>query len=289
MNTLRLLFLLTLVAVPLAAQDPGAPQAAEVHQRVMTVGPEGRRFFDVFTTRRGRLGITVNTVAPETDTLGALIDAVTPGSPAARAGLRTGDIVTSVDGQAVVQLQRGAPTPAVVLIDQIVRHSAGDTVRLSYRRGRDRKTVNVVLEEMPEVGMAPLLNGAWQSQDPTPAGDFYNNEPAMLPRSPLPLKVGPADSFIIFRSRMVDLQLAPMNQDLGQYFGVAEGVLVIESPRSSSLNLRGGDVILSVDGRRMNDPGQFFRVIGSYQSGEKFKINIMRNKHRETVTASVGE
>ena len=60
------------------------------------------------TVRRGQLGVTMYTVTPDVahslglnNASGALISQVVEGSPAAVAGLRTGDVITSVNGQPV--------------------------------------------------------------------------------------------------------------------------------------------------------------------------------------------
>ena len=84
------------------------------------------------------------------------------------------------------------------------------------------------------------------------------------------------------------LELAPINPDLGQYFGATDGVLVISSA-DSSLGLKGGDVVLSVDGRKPEGPGHLLRILRSYEPGESFKLDILRNRKRETVSARLGE
>ena len=88
---------------------------------------------------------------------------------------------------------------------------------------------------------------------------------------------------------MARLELAPMNPGLGQYFGVTTGVLVINIPEGSQLNLRSGDVVTMVDGRRVSSPNQFFRILRSYDGDERFRFEIVRMKRRETVTASIAE
>ena len=80
-----------------------------------------------------------------------------------------------------------------------------------------------------------------------------------------------------------------MNPELGEYFGTEEGVLVISSPRDAGLGLKGGDVILAVDGRKPAGPSHLLRILRSYQRGENFKLDILRGRKRETVTARLGE
>ena len=52
--------------------------------------------------RRARLGIKVNLQARDTDSLGAYVESVPPNGPAAKAGLRSGDLITKLDGKSVL-------------------------------------------------------------------------------------------------------------------------------------------------------------------------------------------
>ncbi|MGH7657008.1 MAG: PDZ domain-containing protein, partial [Gemmatimonadales bacterium] len=72
----------------LAAQDSGV----YTH---FTVAPGHNSVVEYYINGRGRMGFFVDTRAGATDSIGALVAAVTPGSPAALAGLRSGDIVTA--------------------------------------------------------------------------------------------------------------------------------------------------------------------------------------------------
>ena len=56
----------------------------------------------IVMNRRARLGIKVNLQARESDTLGAYVESVPPNGPAAKAGLRSGDIITKLDGKSVL-------------------------------------------------------------------------------------------------------------------------------------------------------------------------------------------
>jgi S1-C subfamily serine protease len=48
-------------------------------------------------------------------------------------------------------------------------------------------------------------------------------------------------------------------------------------------------VVLSVDGRKPAGPAHLLRILRSYESGETFKLDILRNRKRETVGARLGE
>ena len=94
---------------------------------------------------------------------------------------------------------------------------------------------------------------------------------------------------MLFGGELSELELAPLNPDLGQYFGTNDGVLVISAPKSSPLGLKGGDVVLAVDGRKPSSPAGLLRILRSYDGNESFRIDVLRNRKRETVTAKRGD
>lgn len=82
----------------------------------------------------GRLGVDA----------GAWISAVTPGTPAADAGLRPDDVVVKVDDVAVASMED--------LIIAVRRHAVGDRVVVRYVREGRRRSTDVVLAEREETG-----------------------------------------------------------------------------------------------------------------------------------------
>ena len=60
------------------------------------------RLMHIVMNRRARLGVKVNLQARATDSLGAYVESVSPNGPAAKAGLRSGDLITKLDGQSVL-------------------------------------------------------------------------------------------------------------------------------------------------------------------------------------------
>jgi len=273
--------------VAIMAQDSGLGevQVDRAHDRLMRI----------VMNRRARLGIKVNLQARGTDSIGAYVDAVTPSGPAAQAGIRSGDLITKLDGTSVLSRgsaqgvadRQNASLPGLRLIELAARLEPNDTVPIEYRRGSDRRTVQVVTEDEPDVaymGTPPqaMLRfrgpGGTEDDPRMPAGEFFE-------------RVDPPGAHwdVLARSPLARLELAPLNSDLGQYFGVNQGVLVISAPPDSALGLKGGDVVLAVDGRRPAGPSHLLRILRSYESGESFKLDILRNHKRETVTARLGE
>ena len=263
----------------------GEVQVDRAHDRLMRI----------VMNRRARLGIKVNLQARTTDSIGAYVDAVTPSGPAAQAGIRSGDLITKLDGKSVLSggSAEGAPgaenasLPGLRLIELAARLEPNDTVPIEYRRGSERRTVQVVTADEPDIAYMmgparPMLRfrgPVGNEDDPRmPAADFFERAE------------GPGDHWdVLVRSPLARLELAPLNPDLGQYFGASEGVLVISAPADSALGLKGGDVVLAVDGRRPAGPSHLLRILRSYESGESFKLDILRNHKRETVTARLGQ
>ena len=276
---------------PVLAQEPRqsepAPGQLRTRERTMVVSPdiEGRIYY--FNANRGKIGITVSTRPEATDSIGALVDAVSPGSPAFKAGIQSGDIITRFNGRSLPVMTRETRkiSPGLALLEVAVSLTAGDTARLEYRRGTSRRMANVVL--------APVSDYDPGRFGPVPFG----NEPPMIDRNwdqvlqPSIEMFGPGDERQFFMPfKMVsDLELAPMNPGLGQYFGVTTGVLVINVPDRSTLNLKSGDVVTYIDGRPVSNPNAFFRALFSYEPGEQFRLQIVRMKRREAVTGSLAE
>ncbi len=77
-----------------------------------------------------------------TDATGATVPAVEPGSPAARAGLKAGDIIVAVEG---IKLDSEHPLDAV-----LTQFAPGETIHLEILRGSERLTVAVTLATRPE-------------------------------------------------------------------------------------------------------------------------------------------
>ncbi len=238
---------------------------------------------------RARLGVFVHGGAnPETDSIGALIDRVAPGSPAEKAGIRAGDIITRLNGESLLSgggvYDEDESAPGMRLIERARKLEKGDTVNVELRRDGERKTVEVVAGDFGDVtlewsdlhgelGGATRLRGLLERYQELPRV-FYS---------------GPETFALAIGTRFPGLELVSLNRDLGAYFGTNEGVLVVSVPEKSELNLKSGDVILAIDGRKIRDPSHAMRVLRSYNSDEQVSLRIMRDKKERTVTGRVPE
>jgi Do/DeqQ family serine protease len=95
--------------------------------------------------KRGRIGVAIQDLTPDlaqamntTRTNGAVIAKVEPGSPADRAGLKTGDLVVAANGVAV---HSGTQLRNAIGLTRI-----GEEVNLTIDRGRSERSVGVRVE-----------------------------------------------------------------------------------------------------------------------------------------------
>jgi len=100
--------------------------------------------------------------------------------------------------------------------------------------------------------------------------------------------MGPGNDFeFAFGSPWGGIELVRLNPDLGDYFGTREGVLVVSAPEDSSLALKGGDVIVSIGGRKPTSPMQAMRILRSYDPGESVTLDVLRKQKHVNVAWKV--
>ena len=170
---------------------------------------------------RGWLGVRIQAITPEfaegfrlEKAEGALISSVTPDSPAAEAGLRSGDVILSWDGKAVEDLK---DLPRLVAFTPV-----GKTVAVEIWRDGARETLQVVTGRAPGERELAATGGA-----------------------------RPDDSDTL-RLPGTGLTVATLTAERRDRFGIAEeieGVVILRVERGSLAareGLRRGDVIRSL-------------------------------------------
>jgi PDZ domain len=241
------------------------------------------RTYSFSSSGRPRIGVTVDPRADkENDRLGARVQAVTPDGPAAKAGLVAGDIITKFNGVSLGGVKgddEDDSGPAQKLIELARKLEPGDTVNIEYRRGGDTKKAKLVAQDL-NTGMARRFRMQLPRMD-------WDGE---LPPPRMPMMDGGPGGFKFFMDDDgMGLHMADLNPELGEYFGTKEGVLLLETPKDSTLALKAGDVILSIDGRAPTSEAHARRILRSYDGGETAKLEILRKQKKLTVSWKVPE
>jgi Do/DeqQ family serine protease len=181
------------------------------------------------TVKRPWLGARLQAVTPEIAEglgikrpSGALVASVAPASPAARAGLKTGDLIIAIDGQAV--------DDASALEYRFATKAIGGHARLGVVRAGKELAVNVALEAAPE---APLEELVIASRSPFQGAKVSNLSPALAER----LRLDPSSQGVV----IVD---------------IANG-----SP-AQSLGFQPGDLLVSVNNAKIAKTRDLERVAG---------------------------
>lgn len=288
----------------LLSQALEAGAAREAFMRYRETAPEAGVFSNLLRAAQGSIiGVSVDPRPRETDRWGAYVAGVTPNYPADRAGIRAGDIITKVDGQSLTsgRTERAASEDESLVwlrLSEIVRKlEAGKPVDLEYRRNDRNERTRVT----------PIADNALFTARVAPSGSFGLASPggeggvtwrgsaptittvppsgrSMIAVAP---SAGGSSYYFNVAGVIANLELAPMNEKLGSYFGTGRGVLVISAPEEHNLGLQPGDVITTVDGRAVATPGELIRVLRTYDKDREFTMQVMRQKRQQSITTSL--
>ncbi len=217
---------------------------------------------------RARIGVVVDTegtVPPGVP--GATIVAVTPGSAAEEAGLRPGDVIHAINGMVLAELAaelggEASDLPAAALVHAAGRLRPGEKVVLDYgRAGQSRQvTLHARIAQDAPVWITP------QGEVPAIALEHW-------PYALLEYEAGQDEQ----TKKWLDLEMVPLNPDLGRYFGSRSGILVIRAPEGGPLNVKPGDVIVKVGQEQPSTPWQVLRTLRTFQPGELVNLELIRN------------
>ena len=199
---------------------------------------------------------------------GVEITSVAEGSPADRGGIVSGDVILAFRNEKVAGVEHFMRLVRETPVDREV------TV-VVWRKGSEQ-TLTVRVEKRPTAVMVSPRKDCEDEEDchghafdfSMPNVDIHVSRPQM-----------------VLRTRVMGAQLEAVKGQLGEYFGVEEGVLVCEvasNTPAARAELQAGDVIISVDGETVRTPRQVQSAIRSAEEDE-VSIEVMRNRSRKTL------
>jgi serine protease Do len=236
--------------------------------------------------RGSRIGVVVSD--PEGQAAGGVrVDGVDEDSPAAKAGVKEGDVVVEFDGERVRSARQ---------LTRLVQETAeGRTVKMTVTRGGARQTVDITPEASPAAAWnfrvepefrAEIERGlrGWRELPDRggPMFDFRWREPGERWFDGVP-GMGTA------RGRL-GVQVETLSDQLADYFGVKGGGVLVSSVTADSpaqkAGLKAGDVITAVNGTAVRDAGELVDELGEH-AGREVRLDVVRDKKTTTLTATL--
>jgi len=245
--------------------DTSAREVAELSRELYGGDIDEELHFMHGGPRGSMLGINIGGGAARDE--GVEVVGVSPGGPAAQAGLKVGDVVLAVDGLAL--RRSGERTSSIALVEKMRGIEPGSKVKVDYLRDGKRSSVFVTTApaEPPIVRVIRERLGG-------PPGEG------------LPMLPG-LHEMLIEEGGFPSLELVPVTPRLGAYFGTDRGLLVVRVAEGEDLPLQEGDVLQTIGGRTPDSPGHAFRILRSYQPGEKVKFGVLRQRKQLTLEATM--
>ncbi len=216
---------------------------------------------------------------------GVFISGVTPGGGAAAAGMRSGDVITKINGEALDGKQ-GHPHKHISIIMERVR--AGDPVQVAFLRNGSEQEVEVVTKASGHY-VAAIARGKFDRHHDEHSAKHIEIDMECF--EPEDLLEELADNFGInllnsssgSGSSVIQLQsstphLVNLTPDLAQYFDTESGVLVVNPPARAN-GLKAGDVIEQISGKPVNsvqDALQMLRTHGGKDGTDELRLDVLR-------------
>ncbi|MHA7061936.1 DegQ family serine endoprotease [Azospirillum argentinense] len=199
---------------------------------------------------RGWLGVKIQEISPEiaesvglSQTKGALVAEVTPDSPAAKAGVRQGDVILAYGGKPVNTLRD--------LTRRVADTKAGDTVDMTVVRKGKETTLTAHIAPLPAEQRMAAAEGA-----------------------------GPAAESAV--ETVNGLKLAPLDGATRSRLGLGEGVkgvvVTSVSPQAGDLPVRPGDVIVKVGDHSVTSPAEVTKSLHEAEKDGRKAVLLLVNR-----------
>jgi serine protease Do len=246
---------------------------------------------EVFGGGGSRIGVAVRDVDQADVTreklaglAGAVVEEVRSATPAAKAGLKSGDVIVSFDGERVRSARQ---------LERLVAETpAGRSVRVAVQRGGSKVDLDVTPEAPanafhgpfsfePEGGLTQTFPKVERFRRGVPAMEFNFDGPEKFHGWNLMPGQG-----------RLGVQVQELSDQLASYFGVKSGVLVADVDEGSAADKAGvkaGDIITAVNGQDVSDPMELRREVGKTDEGRATDLSVVRDKKTLTLKVEPAE
>lgn len=201
---------------------------------------------------RGWLGVSIQGVTPDlaknfglSDAKGALVSEVLPGSPAAKAGIKSGDVIVDFDGKEVED--------QTALRNIVAQTPVGKNVKVRVVRDKKTKTLRVNIGEQPkDVASIGEESGATQGATENKA--------------------------------LAGLEVRNLTPDVAERLGLpadSKGVVITDidpASKAAAAGLRVGDMITEINRESVKNVEDFNRIVGKLGKDEHPLLLVKRRE-----------
>lgn len=240
-----MLFILGLLVLANSQEKPEAKLEkleSEMFENVISEGMDSIGFVGIYITESDK---------------GVVVDDIVPNGPAAKAGIKKGDLIIELAGKRV-----GDPE---FLLNEIAKTKPFTKVNFKIQRKGKIITLVVVTTTRPKV---------LETHPSTTAGSLIDKIKKQIRGDRIHWGIKTCD-------------IVP---GLDEYFGIEEGVLIIKVSKGSfghRLGLKPGDVIIGIDETAISDVKTFKNAIGEKGSGAKVTIRLLRHNQKFTISGKI--
>jgi hypothetical protein len=249
---------------------------ADLSMQLGDHGPRAFAFEFAGEPRRALIGVVL---AP--DEQGAKIAAVTPGGPAAKAGLKAGDVILTIDQKPIGKNRAAVDT----VRETIGALDAGTEVTVRYQRDGKPAEAKMIAERREPgdwVGMLDLPERIERRVE-TIVDDHGRHGAHKRGGGPM------REHLRIIAGGGLDLNLTSLNPELGKYFGASGGVLVLENEGGKLPQIKTGDVLQVIDGQPVDSVPGAMRLLTSKAPGQVLNVEVLRDRKKVVLAVEAPE
>ncbi|HEV8591352.1 MAG TPA: PDZ domain-containing protein [Pyrinomonadaceae bacterium] len=246
--------------------------------------PRGEtRVFSMFSGDGGYLGVQTAEVTKDNFTKfglrevrGVAVEKVMEGSPAAAAGLQTGDVIVQFNGEEVTSVRK-----LTRLIGEV---DPDHQARVTVIRGGNQRELTATLGKRPapkfEEGAFGMTMPRIERFPVPPSGEsprVFSVPAPDAPNAPFIWRTG--------ARRQIGVGITPLTKQLAEHFGVDGGIMINDVRKDSPADkagLKAGDIIVEVEGSAVKGEGDVLKAIAEKKEGD-ISLTIVRDRNRQTV------